>query len=158
MTDTPERDLYRVNRRAFLATSGAAAAMCSGCSVFTSQAKTDARLKAVDGVVTLGADATTALQRAGSVFRLQVPDGPRLLIVRVGGTELKALDAACTHWGSDVEYDPADPENALECPTHGSRFALLTGKVLEGPASEPLKVYRVEEDGPGGTIRIRLSG
>ena len=157
MTDTREPPPYRVNRRAFLASSGAAAAMCSGCSVFTSQAKTDSRLKAVDGVLTLGPDATKALQRAGSVFRVQVPDGPRLLIIR-DGEQLKALDAACTHWGSDVEYDPAARDNGLECPTHGSRFALDTGKVLEGPASDPLKLYPVEEEGPGGMIRVRLSG
>jgi 3-phenylpropionate/trans-cinnamate dioxygenase ferredoxin component len=39
------------------------------------------------------------------------------------------------------------------CQCHGSRFDLTTGAVINGPATEPLTVYEVEE--MDGDIRIR---
>ena len=41
----------------------------------------------------------------------------------------------------------------LMCQCHGSRFDITTGAVINGPATEPLTVYDVQE--VDGDIRIR---
>jgi 3-phenylpropionate/trans-cinnamate dioxygenase ferredoxin component len=41
----------------------------------------------------------------------------------------------------------------LMCQCHGSRFDITTGAVLNGPATEPLRVYDVQD--ADGSIRIR---
>ncbi len=42
----------------------------------------------------------------------------------------------------------------LMCQCHGSRFDITTGAVVNGPASEALTVYEVQE--VDGTIQIRV--
>jgi len=44
----------------------------------------------------------------------------------------------------------------IMCQCHGSRFDIPTGAVINGPATEALKVYEVQE--ADGSIRIRLQG
>jgi nitrite reductase/ring-hydroxylating ferredoxin subunit len=39
------------------------------------------------------------------------------------------------------------------CQCHGSRFDVTTGAVINGPATEPLHVYEVQE--ADGEIRVR---
>jgi 3-phenylpropionate/trans-cinnamate dioxygenase ferredoxin subunit len=41
----------------------------------------------------------------------------------------------------------------LMCQCHGSRFDVTTGAVINGPATEPLHVYEVQE--VGGDVQIR---
>jgi nitrite reductase/ring-hydroxylating ferredoxin subunit len=38
------------------------------------------------------------------------------------------------------------------CPWHASCFDVTTGAVVEGPAKEPLQVYRVVVDGDVGRV------
>ncbi len=42
---------------------------------------------------------------------------------------------------------------ALMCQCHGSRFDITTGAVINGPATEPLNVYEVQE--VAGEIQVR---
>ena len=42
----------------------------------------------------------------------------------------------------------------IMCQCHGSRFDIATGAVIDGPATEALKMYEVQEI--EGNIRIRL--
>jgi 3-phenylpropionate/trans-cinnamate dioxygenase ferredoxin component len=39
------------------------------------------------------------------------------------------------------------------CQCHGSRFDVTTGAVINGPATEPLHVYEVQEG--AGDIKVR---
>ena len=41
----------------------------------------------------------------------------------------------------------------LMCQCHGSRFDITTGAVINGPATEPLNIYEVQE--VDGEIRVR---
>jgi 3-phenylpropionate/trans-cinnamate dioxygenase ferredoxin subunit len=77
----------------------------------------------------------------------------RISLARVGG-RLYAFDDLCSC------ADQACPLSGglltgttIMCQCHGSRFDITTGAVLNGPATEPLNVYEVQE--VEGSIRIR---
>ncbi len=54
------------------------------------------------------------------------------------------LDARCTHAGAPLAEGELIGE-ILTCPWHYSRFDIISGKVISGPATKPLKTYQVEE-------------
>ncbi|MBT2467957.1 Rieske (2Fe-2S) protein [Streptomyces sp. ISL-66] len=111
--------------------------------------------------VTLGACSTGGNSGAGSPA---VPDGPVELgaaaDVPVGGAKLfrerkvvvscaeagqyKAFSAQCTHAGCVLDKIVEGEGN---CPCHGSRFDVTTGKVLRGPATDPLPEVPVKTEG-----------
>jgi 3-phenylpropionate/trans-cinnamate dioxygenase ferredoxin subunit len=77
----------------------------------------------------------------------------RISVARVGG-RLYAFDDLCRC------AEPACPLSGglltgttLMCQCHGSRFDVTTGVVLNGPATQPLRVYEAQE--AGGEIGIR---
>jgi nitrite reductase/ring-hydroxylating ferredoxin subunit len=77
----------------------------------------------------------------------------RIAIARVGD-RLYAFDDLCTC------ADEACPLSgglltgtSLMCQCHGSRFDITTGVVINGPATEALRVYDVQQ--VDGSIRIR---
>ena len=77
----------------------------------------------------------------------------RIAVARAGG-RLYAFDDLCTC------TDEACPLSgglltgtAIMCQCHGSRFDIVTGGVINGPATKALNVYEVHE--AEGNIRIR---
>lgn len=69
-------------------------------------------------------------------------NGKRVALCRVQG-EFYAVADLCTHDGGPLaEGELIDCQ--LECPRHGSRFDLKTGKALCLPAYRPVPVYKVE--------------
>ncbi len=72
----------------------------------------------------------------------------RVLLVQ-HGDRVWALSAACSHLGCTVA--PAPDGQTLDCPCHGSRYA-LDGAVLHGPAAEPLAALDVEPGEDGGFV------
>jgi Rieske Fe-S protein len=70
-------------------------------------------------------------------------DGHSLLLTRPAQDEVHLFSSVCTHAGCKVA--PADGE--LDCPCHGSRFALADGAVLGGPAADPLAAIAVTIEG-----------
>ena len=90
-------------------------------------------------------------------------DGHLVLVTRIGGV-VHAIGGRCRHLGCHLARGTLDG-TIVTCPCHGSRFDVITGKLVEavtkwpkalrGPVSlavgdEP--VYRVEEEGE--TIRV----
>ena len=144
-----------LNRRSFMVKSGAVVAgatVCSGCSLFTRQAKPDVQTAATAGVMTLSQEDSAKVAEPGTTLRLASPDGEtRIFLVRGQNGQLTALSMVCTHWGSDVDYLPG--KEHLVCPSHGSRFG-LDGRVLEGPAGDALTRYAVDES--ESVIKITL--
>jgi 3-phenylpropionate/trans-cinnamate dioxygenase ferredoxin component len=72
-------------------------------------------------------------------------DGRAIALFNVDGT-VYAIDDVCTHDGGPLaEGEFRDHE--VQCPRHGARFDVRTGKALCFPASEPVATHRVEVRG-----------
>jgi 3-phenylpropionate/trans-cinnamate dioxygenase ferredoxin component len=109
----------------------------------------------------LAADAFRTVGRGGAipeefVVPYYVADlRRRISVARVDG-RLHAFDDLCTCGGRACPLSGGLlTERTLMCQCHGSVFDVTTGAVIEGPATEPLKVYEVHE--VDGDVRIRVS-
>lgn len=89
------------------------------------------------------------------------PDGPpiavavgddRVLVIRDGGGELRALSAVCGHAGGPL-HEGTIERGCVTCPWHGSVFRLDDGTVVHGPATGPQPVYEVQV--VGGRVSVR---
>jgi Rieske Fe-S protein len=77
-------------------------------------------------------------------------DGIPLLLARVGEV-LTALESTCTHAGCNVAFGEISGRG-IACPCHGSKFDLITGEVLNGPAKRPLAKHKVTVSGDEAVI------
>ena len=73
-------------------------------------------------------------------------------VARVGG-RLHAFEVWCTHAECPLT-DGWLEGDAVRCACHGSLFHLETGEPREGPAEEPLRVFRTRV--VGGRIEAEL--
>ena len=85
----------------------------------------------------------------------EVPSGSGLLVDEVAvfnvGGNLCATQDKCTHRQGPLSKGELDG-STVTCPLHGSQFNVCTGEVLRGPATDPLKTYRVTVDGDIGHV------
>ena len=84
-------------------------------------------------------DAVTNLPE-GSVGLVDV-DGTEVAIFNIGG-QYFAIQDVCTHDGGTLADGEVDGFE-IECPRHGARFDLRTGKVTAPPAYEDITIYQV---------------
>ncbi len=87
----------------------------------------------------------------GSVIGKPAGLNDKLIVARVAADQVIALSAICTHMQCDVQLVLEDLD--LYCGCHGSAYA-FDGKVLAGPAVQPIKRYPVDFD--GSTIVITV--
>jgi len=84
-----------------------------------------------------------------------VPPGSALLVGDVAvfdvGGHFCATQAKCPHKQGPLNEGELDG-STVTCPWHGSQFNVCTGTVLQGPAVDPLKTYRVTVDGELGRV------
>jgi nitrite reductase/ring-hydroxylating ferredoxin subunit len=88
----------------------------------------------------------------GTVRVVEV-DGRSLCLGQTEDGEWGAIDNVCTHDGGTLGEGELD-DNAVECPRHGGRFDLFTGRVLALPPVRPVRAYETVAD--GDEIRVRL--
>jgi 3-phenylpropionate/trans-cinnamate dioxygenase ferredoxin subunit len=70
--------------------------------------------------------------------------GPhRIALCNVNG-EFYAIDDVCTHDGGPLDQGELIG-NQIECPRHGARFDVRTGRVTALPAVYPVKTYQVRQ-------------
>jgi len=140
-----------MNRREFVAAAGGllgggAASLVAGCASLVATPVTP-----VDGVIRLAVRNHRALAQAGGGLKLDPRGGatPVYVLVQPDGSFL-ALSPVCTHLQCIVSLG----RDALVCPCHGSTYD-RTGRVLRGPAEQPLRRYPTALS-PDGTLTISL--
>lgn len=124
------------------------ACLCCGLGLTGCAATNPIREMSLDASGAFRLEDARELAKPGGSVKVRVGDG-RVIVWRRSETELGAASIVCTHFGSEVAYNHA--AGRLDCPSHGSRFA-LDGSVVNGPARQPLETYRVEVS--GGVVKV----
>ena len=88
----------------------------------------------------------------GTVRVVEV-DGRSLCLGLTEDGEWGAIDNVCTHDGGTLGEGELD-ESGVECPRHGGRFDLFTGRVLALPPVRPVAAYETRVE--GDVIEVRL--
>lgn len=76
----------------------------------------------------------------------------RIALCNVNG-RFYAIDDVCTHDGGPLDQGELDGE-LVECPRHGARFDVTTGRPMTLPAVRPVKTYPVTVDGDDVRVEI----
>jgi 3-phenylpropionate/trans-cinnamate dioxygenase ferredoxin subunit len=74
-----------------------------------------------------------------------------IALYRLDG-QIHALDDVCTH-ALALLSQGFIADGAVECPLHGARFDIATGRCLAPPASVDLRTYAVRIDGDDVYVR-----
>ncbi len=85
-------------------------------------------------------------------FKQAAVEGKRLLICHAD-SGFYAVDDTCTHDDGPLGDGWLEGE-AIECPRHGAKFDVKTGRVLCLPAAVPITSYAVQVD--GDTIAVNV--
>ncbi|HTE66746.1 MAG TPA: Rieske 2Fe-2S domain-containing protein [Candidatus Binatia bacterium] len=80
-------------------------------------------------------------------------DGQSLCVGLTEDGEWGAIDNVCTHDGGVLGEGELDGD-LVECPRHGGRFDLFTGRVRALPPVIPVKAYRVTLDGDEVVVEL----
>lgn len=78
----------------------------------------------------------------------------RLAVCNVEG-ELYCIDDVCTHDGGPLDQGELDG-NEIECPRHGARFDVRSGRATCMPAVVPVKTHPVRV--VDGEIQVEVDG
>jgi len=78
--------------------------------------------------------------------------GDRALLLFNLGDRFVAVEDVCSHDGQPLTNGPL-VGTALECPRHGAKFDVCTGKALCMPAVEPIATFEVRVEGSDVFIR-----
>lgn len=93
-----------------------------------------------------------ALREVGGAAEVEVPGSfLHLVVAHRAPDQFVAVWRICTHGACAVEYRAQAGD--FRCPCHGSRFG-PEGKVLQGPATEPLRSFAVAREGDSLFVRV----
>ena len=95
--------------------------------------------------------ATTADIQPGKVAVYEV-DGRQIAVCNVDGT-FYAIDDICSHDGGSLDQGELE-DDQIECPRHGARFDVKTGRALTLPAVMPVQSYPVQVNGDAIEVSV----
>jgi 3-phenylpropionate/trans-cinnamate dioxygenase ferredoxin subunit len=72
-------------------------------------------------------------------------NGKRIALCNVNG-RFYAIDDVCTHDGGPLDQGELEGD-LVECPRHGAKFDVTTGKAVVLPAVRPVQTYPVQVEG-----------
>jgi 3-phenylpropionate/trans-cinnamate dioxygenase ferredoxin subunit len=78
----------------------------------------------------------------------------RIALCNVNG-RYYAIDDVCTHDGGPLDQGELEGD-LVECPRHGAKFDVTTGKAVVLPAVRPVKTYAVQVE--GDEIKVDTGG
>ena len=94
----------------------------------------------------------------GEVRRYRVADRD-IAVVNLGEEGFRAVDAICSHAHSYLDEGEVDVDfGTIECAKHGSTFDLETGKPRTLPATMPVQVFPVKQEGDDILIEVNGDG
>jgi Rieske Fe-S protein len=131
-----------IERRTVLAGlcgAGCAAAL-GGCATYGAGTPAAAPAPAAAGAPDPGLVPVSSVPVGGGVV---LADRQIVVTQPVAGT-FKAFSSTCTHQGCQVTEVAG---GTINCPCHGSTFAVADGSVVNGPATRPLAARAVAVDG-----------
>jgi len=135
-----------LDRRAVLVGAcGTCAVVVTGCDAYGPAQPAPAPAPAQPGGAGAGAGgaklaATADVPVGGGVILADA----QLVITQPKAGTFKAFSAICTHQGCAV----STVENGtINCPCHGSEFAITDGSVVAGPAPKPLPAQAIKVSG-----------
>lgn len=88
--------------------------------------------------------------KAGTVVQVEVEGEPVCLANT--GEEFLATSDICSHDYVEL-HDGWLEDDEIECPQHGSRFNMRTGKVLNPPATQSIAPYETKVEGQNVYVR-----
>ena len=68
----------------------------------------------------------------------------RVVVTQPTAGEFRGFGIVCTHDGCELN---AVADGTINCPCHGSRYAITDGSVVQGPARTGLRVEQVAVNG-----------
>lgn len=90
----------------------------------------------------------------GDSDRLSLVFDDRAVVLFRIGSDLYAVEDVCSHDGQPLTDGPVSAAGGVECPRHGARFDLKTGRPLCMPAVEAIRVYPVQVDGTRILLKV----
>ncbi|HET9648278.1 MAG TPA: Rieske (2Fe-2S) protein [Microlunatus sp.] len=132
----------RISRRQVLIGGGLSTlAVCgfAGCASYGPEAQPSTPPPAS----TLTVPAAEIPVGGGRVFNPQ-----RVVVTQPTAGNFLAFSAVCTHQGCTVAQVTA----TIDCPCHGSRFAITDGSVVNGPSTEALPGVPIHRQGDQLTV------
>ena len=140
------------SRRHFLVSSLSAVAAINGTVLLSACASLLTRtVTPVDGVVRLAFNQYPDLAKRDGYLRI-LPQGTTdpIYVFAKGAGQFVAVSSICTHLQCNVE----SKGNQLVCPCHGSTYD-RDGKVLQGPAMQPLQQFRTDATSDSVIVHLR---
>jgi Rieske Fe-S protein len=68
----------------------------------------------------------------------------RVVVTQPAAGQFRGFGIVCTHDGCELN---GVADGTINCPCHGSRFALTDGSVVHGPARTGLRTEKITVDG-----------
>lgn len=144
-------DEAEFTRRAVVAGSGilAASAALAACSTYGDQAPQSPQSPADSGGSSTSGAPGGAGNRLAATSAIPVGGGTvfadqEIVVTQPTRGTFKAFSATCPHQGCSVDKVA---NGTINCPCHGSKFAIADGSVKQGPARKGLAARQVTVSG-----------